>query len=179
MHCNRSPSPQGAKGKEAMEIDGNDLGQAIVSGVSVTTASMTLRQEFGTPIVPSATGNQVKEAVDIDDVNANRGVGQPAAALTQISSPRGVEGSVVGWHSHEGGPHTSETTKKKRNSGSAKHSADDLEFNDTNSGQARDRGASSQNSGEKVNKRGKRGGNKGGESRKQMLAKINKRMLGR
>jgi len=56
--------------------------------------------------------------------------------------------------------------------------ADDLELDDTNSGQARDRGASSQNSGEKANKTGKRSGNKGGESRKQMLAKINKRVLG-
>jgi len=31
---NKSPSPQCVKGKEALKIDGNDLGQAIVSGVS-------------------------------------------------------------------------------------------------------------------------------------------------
>jgi len=175
---NRAPSRLGAKGKEAMEIHGNDLGQAIVSGVSVTTASLTLGQEFGTPIVPSAMGKLGKDAMDIDDVNANCCVGQPAAALIQMGSPRGGEGSAGGWHSLEGGLLTSETTKNKRNSGSAKHSADDLELDDTNSGQARDRGASSQNSGEKANKRGKRSGNKGGESWKQMLAKINKRMFG-
>jgi len=93
---NRPPSPQGAKGKEAMEIDSNDLGQAlmIVSGVSVTTASLTLRQEFGTPIVPLATGNQGKDAMDIDDVNANCCLGQPVAALIQMGSPRGGEGSA-------------------------------------------------------------------------------------
>jgi len=176
--CKKPPSPQGVQGKEVTEVDDNDLGQAVVSGVSVTTATMTLGQEFGTPIAPSTTGTQGKEAMDMDDVNANCCVRQPAAALTQMGSPRSWEGSVGSWHSHEGGPHTSETTKKKRNSGSAKHSADDLEFDNTNSGQARDRGASSQNSGEKANKRGKRGVNKGGVSRKQMLAKINKRMLG-
>jgi len=79
-----------------MEIDSNDLGQAliIVSGVSVTTASLTLRQEFGTPIVPLATGNQGKDPMDIDDVNANCCLGQPAAALIQMGSPRGGEGSA-------------------------------------------------------------------------------------
>jgi hypothetical protein len=66
----KSPSPQCVKGKEAMEIDGNFLGQAIVSGVSDTSASLTLEQEFGTPIVPSATRNQGKDTMDIDDVNA-------------------------------------------------------------------------------------------------------------
>ena len=37
---------------------------------------------------------------------------------------------------------------------------------------------SSQSSGKKANKRGKRSGHKGGENKKKMLATINKRVLG-
>ena len=61
--------------------------------------------------------------METDDVNAVRCVGQPAAVLIEMGSPRGGQGSDGGRHSHGGGLLTSETTKKKRHSGSAKHSA--------------------------------------------------------
>jgi len=76
-----------------MELDDNDLGHLVVPGVSATTASLTLGQEIGTPMVPLATVDQGKDAMEIDDVNAASCVGQPAADLILIGSPRGGEGS--------------------------------------------------------------------------------------
>ena len=96
-----------------------------MTGVSATTAPVTLGQEIGAaaPIVPSANGDQGEDDMETDDVNAARCVGQLAAALVVMGSPRGGEDSAGGRHSHEGGLLTSGTTKKKRHSGSAKHSA--------------------------------------------------------
>jgi len=89
-----------------MELDDNDLVHPIVPGVSATTASLTLGQEIGAPIVPSATGDPGKDAMGIDDVSAASCVGQLAAVLI-----------------HEGGLLTSGTAKKKSRSGFAKNSA--------------------------------------------------------
>ena len=58
------------------------------------------------------------------------------------------------------------------------YGTDDLALDDTDSGQPQNRGAPSQKSGKKKATRSKRSGNKGGEFRKQMLAKIDKRLLG-
>jgi hypothetical protein len=61
--------------------------------------------------------------METDDVNVFRLLGQGTAVLIEMGSPKGGEGSAGGGHSHEGGLLTSGTTKKKRHSGSAKHSA--------------------------------------------------------
>jgi len=128
----KSPSPQCVKGKEAMEIDGNFLGQAIVSGVSDTSASLTLEQEFGTHIVPSATRNQGKDAMDIDDVNAASCVGQPALKANinpddlelddDNESPTVGGGSMVRDHSQTVMPQQQEKSPgKKQNRPGLKH----------------------------------------------------------
>jgi len=92
-------------------------------GVSDTPASLTLGPEIGTPIAHSATGGQGKDVMEIDDVHAASCVGQPAAVLITMGSPTGGEDLTGDGHSHDGGLLTSGTTKKKRRSGSAKHSA--------------------------------------------------------
>ena len=62
--------------------------------------------------------------------------------------------------------------------GKRAYGTDDLELDDIDGGRSRDPGTSSQSSGIKANKRGKRSGNTGGEDRGKMLATINKRILG-
>jgi len=92
-------------------------------GVSDTPASLTLGPEIGNPIAPSATGDQGKDVMEIDDVNAASCVGQPAAGFIAMGSPTGGEDLTGDGHSHDGDLLTSGTTKKKRRSGSAQHSA--------------------------------------------------------
>ena len=91
---NKVLSRQVDKGKEVMELDDNDLMHPIVSGVSLTTASVTLGQEIGTAIVPSAAVDQGKDAMEIDNVKSASCVGQPAAGLILIGSPRGGGASL-------------------------------------------------------------------------------------
>jgi len=61
--------------------------------------------------------------METDNVNIVRCLGQPTAVPIEMGSPRGGEGSAGGGHSHEEGLQPSGTIKKKRRSGSAKHSA--------------------------------------------------------
>jgi len=91
---NKVLSRQVDKGKEVMELDDNDLMHPIVSGVSLTTASVTLGQEIGTAIVPSAAVDQGKDVMEIDNVKEDSCVGQPAAGLILICSPRGGGASL-------------------------------------------------------------------------------------
>jgi len=106
---------------------GQDLGVSnnpgrLLTEVSATTAPLTFGQEIGAPIVPSATGGQGKDNMETDDVNAVRWVGQPAVVLIEMCSPNGGKSSTAGSHSHKGALLTSGAAKKKRRSGSAKHS---------------------------------------------------------
>jgi len=55
---------------ETMATDENGLGHLFISGVSDTSASLTLRQAIGTLNVLSTTGDQGKDTMGIDAVNA-------------------------------------------------------------------------------------------------------------
>jgi len=98
----KSPSPHGAKGKEVTETDENGLGHLFVPAVSDTSASLAFREAIGSLNDLSTTGDQGKNFMEIDNVNANRCVGQPVPAHIPMSSPRGQVGSPGGCRSHEG-----------------------------------------------------------------------------
>jgi len=146
LGVDKPPSPQGAKGKEAMEIGDNDLGH-LSYGLELDDInddlphSTIVRDDHDldsegdemqeawlhSSTIPSVSSSPQRDkdgdAMETDDINKACCLGQPTTVLIEMSSPRDVEGSAGGGHSHEGGLLTSGTTKKKRRSGSAKNSA--------------------------------------------------------
>jgi len=72
--------------------------------------------------VPSPQRDKDKDVMETDDINTVCRLRQPTAVLIEMSSSRGGQGWAGDGQCHEGGLLTSGTTKKKRRSGSAKHS---------------------------------------------------------
>jgi len=114
---NKSPSPQGDKGKEPMETDNNDRGhlQYILeldnvvdelphSRFVVTDHDLALEGDkmhedwphiSAIPLVSSSPQrDKDKDAMETDEVNSVRYLGQPTTILIEMSSPRGREASA-------------------------------------------------------------------------------------
>jgi len=115
---NKSPSPQGDKGKEPMETDNNNLGhlQHILeldnvaddlphSRFVLTDHNLALEGDkthedwphiSAIPLVSSSPQrDKDKDAMETDEVNTVRCLGQPTIILIEMSSPRGGEASAV------------------------------------------------------------------------------------
>jgi len=162
MEMDEDETGRQAYGKDDLEFDDTDGGQARNRGASSRISGGDVMME-----------DLVTDKMSASDKSHSEGL-MPSCESDESGAP---------WTSM---PEMTDAVRVESNSmemdddgtGKRAYGPDDLELDDTDGGQTQIPGTSGQSSGKKANKRGKSNGNKGGLRRKQMLAKIDKRVLG-